>query len=119
MSLRILVDEDSQSRRLVALLREAGHDVLTVNEAGLAGATDEAVLARATEESRVTLTANVGDFRGLHGEQPRHVGILGIFHDDDPSKDMSREDIVRAIANLEEASVQIKDSFFVLNAWNW
>ena len=35
MSLRLLLDEDSQAKYLVNLLQIAGHDVLTVNEADL------------------------------------------------------------------------------------
>jgi uncharacterized protein YeaO (DUF488 family) len=33
LSLRMLLDEDSQAKYLVNLLQTAGHDVLTVNEA--------------------------------------------------------------------------------------
>ena len=40
MRQRLLMDEDSQSRVLVSFLRAAGHDVLTVNEAGIAGSPD-------------------------------------------------------------------------------
>ena len=35
MSLRLFLDEDTQSKALVSLLQNASHDVLTVNEAGL------------------------------------------------------------------------------------
>ncbi|REJ39646.1 MAG: hypothetical protein DWQ53_22875 [Microcystis flos-aquae DF17] len=45
MSLRLLLDEDSQSQLLVKLLTAADHDVLTINEIGLAGCTDNVVLS--------------------------------------------------------------------------
>ncbi|MCE2662984.1 MAG: DUF5615 family PIN-like protein [Microcystis sp. M53603_WE2] len=44
LSLRLLLDEDSQAQLLVKLLTAAGHDVLTINEIGLAGCTDNVVL---------------------------------------------------------------------------
>ncbi|WP_334907623.1 DUF5615 family PIN-like protein [Nostoc sp.] len=44
MSLKLLIDEDSQAKRLVNLLQNAGHDVITVNEAGLMSKPDSVVL---------------------------------------------------------------------------
>ena len=119
MSLRLLVDEDTQSRRLVARLRGADHDVLTVNEAGLQGTADTEVLDRATAEDRIVLTRNVGDFRDLHQARAVHAGIIGIFFDHDPGKDLSDAQIVRATSNLERAEVPIAAGFHALNAWNW
>ena len=119
MSLRLLVDEDTQSRWLVRLLRDAGHDVATVNDLGLQGRPDPDVLARAVAEKRVVLTRNVDDFRELHLADSDHPGIAGIFFDREPSKDLSHADVVRALANLEAAEVEIAGSFHSLNAWNW
>lgn len=119
MSLRLLVDEDTQSRRLVALLRQAGHDVLTANEAGLRGNADATVLEHARSEGRLVLTRNVGDFRELHEAGAPHAGIAGIFFDSDPSKDLSNAAIVGSLANLEAAGIQIAGAFHALNAWNW
>jgi len=119
LSLRILVDEDSQSRLLVRQLREAGHAVLTVNEAGLGGEADPTVLDFGCEDHRAVLTANVRDFRCLHEHGVEHAGILAICHDDSPDNDMSRSDIVRSIGNLEASGVEIARGFHVLNAWQW
>ena len=85
MSLRLLVDEDTQSRWLVRLLRDAGHDVATVSELGLQGRPDPDVLARAIADDRMVLTRNVDDFRELHMADANHSGIAGIFFDSDPS----------------------------------
>jgi hypothetical protein len=61
-------------------LRVRGVDVLTVDEAGLAGEPDEAQLAFASQEARVLYTFNAGDFCNLHAEfmtQGRdHAGIV-------------------------------------------
>ena len=119
MSLRLLVDEDTQSRRLVALLQQAGHDVLTTKGAGLEGNADLAVLQHAHGDDRVVLTRNVGDFRALHEAGAPHAGIAAIFFDANPSKDLSNAAIVRSIANLEAAGIPIAGAFHALNAWSW
>ena len=51
MSLKLLVDEDSQAKILVVLLRKAGQDVLTVNEANLSGEDDSVVFNFAISKS--------------------------------------------------------------------
>ncbi len=48
MSLKLLIDEDSQAKVLVSMLRKASHNVVTVNELGLMSQPDEAVLADLT-----------------------------------------------------------------------
>jgi predicted nuclease of predicted toxin-antitoxin system len=73
LSLRLLVDEDTQAKRLVKLLREAGHDVLTVEEAGLGAHPDMQVLEYARRENRIVLTRNCEDFRALHEAGTQHA----------------------------------------------
>ena len=117
MGLRLLVDEDSQARALVGLLRSRGHDVLTAAEAGLAGKDDASVLAFARDDRRVLLTRNAADFFELHGSHPDHCGVLAIYQSIDPGKNMSYADIVRSITNLERSGVDLNGQFAVLNAW--
>jgi predicted nuclease of predicted toxin-antitoxin system len=119
LSLRLLVDEDSQVKRLVNLLRHAGHDVVTVPEASLASALDERVLEYAQSENRILLTNNCDDFRELHHGNPRHAGIIAIHQDQDTSKNMPYAAVVRALANLEASGWDLAGSFVVLNAWNY
>ena len=45
---------------------------------------------------------NPADFKALHDMNSRHAGILAVYQDNDPSRDMSNTDIVRAIRNIEE-----------------
>lgn len=59
---------------IVAGLRQRGIDVLTTQEAGMIGASDEAQLARARAEGRVTLSQD-DDFLRLHAQGLRHSGI--------------------------------------------
>jgi len=117
--LRLLVDEDTEAKTLVRLLREAGHDVLTVLEAGLSGHLDPEVLARGTGEDRVVLTRNCGDFAALHAANPAHAGIIGIYQDADPLKTMNYGQVVAAIANFVATSAEAKGQFIPLNAWRW
>lgn len=64
---RLYADENF-SRRVVLILREYGHDVLTAQEAGKADQKipDEDVLAYSTEFKRAVLTSNRKHFIRLH-----------------------------------------------------
>ena len=117
--MRLLLDEDSQCRSRVRLLREAGHDVLTVAEAGLHSHRDKDVLARAVAERRTLVTRNIRDFLLLHEAYPNHAGILGEHQDQDPSKNMSDAVLARAIYNLEASGWDIAGQFVALNAWSF
>jgi predicted nuclease of predicted toxin-antitoxin system len=63
--LKIKADENI-GRSGISLLREAGHDVMTVREQGLAGAADEAIFAICASERRMLVTLD-RDF----GQVPR------------------------------------------------
>ncbi len=60
---------------VVKALRQAGLDVLTAAEAGLAAADDHQQLAFATTEGRVLLTHDA-DFIALHHASSGHAGII-------------------------------------------
>jgi predicted nuclease of predicted toxin-antitoxin system len=59
-------------------LRQLGHDVLTVQDAGKAEQKipDPDVLAFAIAQSRAVITQNRRDFIRLHRSQPHHAGII-------------------------------------------
>jgi predicted nuclease of predicted toxin-antitoxin system len=119
LSLRLLIDEDTQDRLLVKFLRYAGHNVLTANQAGLSGQSDEQVLSYAIAHQRILLTLNCQDFEELHASIPEHSGIFAIYRDANRSKNMSFKAIVRVIANLEAAKVPLANQFISLNQWNY
>ena len=119
MSLRLLLDEDSQSKRLVSVLRKAGHEVLTINETGLAGSSDDVVLDYARAKNWILLTHNCDDFEDLHQINPNHPGILAVYRNADRFKNMSFKDIVKAISNLEVAGIPLANQFISLNHWNY
>lgn len=70
---------------VVKCLRDLGHDVLTVQEAGKANQRipDDEVLAFATENDRAVVTQNRKDFIRLHRLQPNHAGIIVCSNDRD------------------------------------
>jgi predicted nuclease of predicted toxin-antitoxin system len=74
---RLYADEQFP-RIVVKLLRELGHDILTVQEAGKANQRipDEDVLAFAISDNRTVLTINRSDFIRLHNLHPIHTGII-------------------------------------------
>ncbi|MGL5197042.1 MAG: DUF5615 family PIN-like protein [Chroococcales cyanobacterium] len=119
MSLKLLLDEDSQAKYLVNLLQRQGYDVIPVKVAGLNGKPDIAVLNYARQEERVLLTRNCEDFLILHQSNPVHPGILAVYQDPDPAKNMSYQAIAKAIANLESANYGLTNSFIILNQWNY
>ncbi len=61
---------------VVALLRNFGHDTLTIQEAGNAGDDDLEVLAFAANNDRAVVTQNRRHFIRLHAQQPNHSGII-------------------------------------------
>ena len=119
MSLRLLLDEDIQAKLLVNLLKKAGHDVLTINDVNLTGQLDPMVLDYARQTNRILLTQNCHDFEDLHHINPNHAGILAVYHEANPLKDMSLKAIIKAISNLETANIALVNQFIALNHWNY
>ena len=118
-SLKLLLDEDSQAKRLIELLRNAGHDIITVSEAGLERKPDSFVLDYARQERRVLLTRNCDDFHTLHQSNNDHYGILAVYQYAVPSPNMSYDTIVNCITNLEAAELSLINQFIALNSWNY
>lgn len=71
-----LYADEQFPRPVVRLLRELGHDVLTVQESGNAGFTDPRVLEFATANNLIVLTQNRRDFKLLHQIDSNHQGII-------------------------------------------
>jgi predicted nuclease of predicted toxin-antitoxin system len=70
---------------VVEHLRDLGHDVLTVQEAGNANLKipDDQVLQFARDNERLVLTLNRKDFKRLHRLSPKHAGIIICTDDSD------------------------------------
>ncbi len=115
--MRILVDEDSQARSQLNLLRADGHDVVAIGELKKNGTPDPEVFDRAQSLQRVLLTHNVEDLHKLHRERPAHQGIIAVYRGADPRKNMNHAQIAAAIRRLETLQVTIANHFHVLNHW--
>jgi len=72
---RIKTDENI-ARRAVELLRNAGHDVATVREQGLEGATDHRVFDACVAERRTLLTLDRGFGELLRFPPERGAGVV-------------------------------------------
>ena len=72
-------------------------------------------------EDRVLLSRNHDDFQNLHDlikqVQGHYPGLFIVRRDNDPSRDLKPEGIVRAIRNLLAANVPVTDQFHILNHW--
>ena len=121
MSLSIYLDDCAFSYRLRTLLLAAGRQVQIPAEVEppLTGAADQAHFAHARATKRVLRKKKPGDFLHRHQQDPNPAGILAVYQDNDPTKDMNYHEIVRAIANLEGTGVAITGEFWVLNAYRW
>ena len=117
----IYLDDDSASRQLSVMLRNAGHDVSIPADLGISGAPDVLHLTRAIRNGRVLLTRNARDFSLLHdlvqASGGGHPGILLVHFDNDPPRDLTPKGIATAIAKLELSGVQIFNNMHVLNHW--
>jgi predicted nuclease of predicted toxin-antitoxin system len=71
-----LYADEQFPRPVVKLLRDLGHNVLTVQEAGNAGLPDPEVLDFAILNQRTVLTQNRRDFKRLHKLRLDHAGII-------------------------------------------
>ena len=99
----LYADEDFDYR-VVELLRQLGHDVLTVQEAGRRGGDDRQVLTDATTFCRAVVTFNRRHFKRLHRQSTLHSGIISCTRDDDLNALAARID--QAIAAAEPLAGQ-------------
>lgn len=68
-------------------------------------------------EKRLLITHNCRDFGQLHAEFTHHSGIIGIYQDNDARRDMTYDQIIGALKNLEATGMPLQNGFHVLNAW--
>jgi hypothetical protein len=118
---RLYLDECLDGDLLIALLRNAGHEVEYPRHAGTSGSDDEQQLQFAARQGLVLVTQNVRDFLDLHDSWQEagrtHSGLLLVYRSGSPAKDMGAHDIVHAIARLLETGLPIRNELYVLNHW--
>jgi len=122
LAVRLLVDECSEAKLLVQKLRDAQHDVLTVSEANLRSVRDADVFAAAIDDNRILLTHNPADFIELHeirmAQNLTHPGLFLVHRKNKPG-DITYDQIVTAIANLEATGLTLANSYHSLVSYNY
>ena len=100
--IRLYIDEDAMSRRLVSALRLRAVDTITVADAGLIEGTDADQLRLASEQQRVLYSFNISDFSRLHGlwmaSNQHHAGMVLV-----PQQRYSIGDQLRGLLRLVNA----------------
>ena len=119
--MRLYLDEDMDANALSRVLQEEGHEVMSPRAAAIRGAEDEVHLQYAAGHQCAVVTANARDFLMLHqtwqeaGRQ--HAGILALYRENNPRRDMTYAQIARAISRLERTGLPLQNTFHNLNMW--
>lgn len=104
--MKLLIDEHF-APSIAQQLRELGHDVVAVPEAGLRGASDPDLFAEAQRQQRAVLTENVADFLALDSDyrasQRPHWGLVLTSNRAFPR---GKQATVGALVNALEALLQ-------------
>src|SRR5262249_35187939 len=95
------------SRPVVVALAALGHDVVTAQSEGLAGRSDQEVLAHATQAGRAVLTHD-RDFLRLHRTMRPHVGIVHCTPDFNVAAQAARIDSAVTAAPLPDTLVRVR-----------
>jgi hypothetical protein len=98
--LRLCLDENLRSKELRSRLLAGGHEVIDA-ELGLS---DPEVWVFAQQHHAVVLTGNAVDFEPLARAAEHHPGLLLVYRDNDPRRDMTSADIATAVGNAEAAN---------------
>lgn len=110
--MRLYLDEDIASKELTSRLAAAGHDVLSP----LRGELDARCWRHAQEQGAAVVTMNIVDFARLAEATVGHCGLLLVYRDNDPTRDMTAAMIVAAIARAEETyRGSLRSAIVVLN----
>ena len=119
--MRIYLDDDLDSNALIGVLRQGGHEVFSPRAVGTRGAGDEEHMQYAAANSLVLLTANAEDYVSLHEDWTRqrreHPGILILYRENNPARDMNLQPIAGAVTQIERSDIPLANAFYNLNAW--
>src|SRR5687768_9898778 len=119
--MRLYLDDDMDANVLISVLQEEGHEVISPRAVAMRGAQDAAHLRYAAARQYAVVTANVGDFLTLHQtwqeEGRQHAGILALYRENNPRRDMTYAQMAQAISRLERAGLPLQNTFHNLNMW--
>lgn len=103
--MRIKLDENLGSVRVVTWLRMAGHDVATVREQNLVSAPDVQLIEVCREERRCLVTCDRGFGNRFRFNPAHYSGIVLIRLSSRSTFEERREAIYTLIAGLDQADV--------------
>jgi hypothetical protein len=89
LTLALYLDDSVFSHQLRRILWEDGHTVAVPADAGLTGARDDVHFDYARLQRLIVITRNPEDFLALHERFLEHSGLLLVYRDNDPSRDMT------------------------------
>lgn len=113
--MHLYVDEDTASLQLISRLRAAGHVVIEP----LRGMSDARCWRHAQADQAVVLTMNARDFAALAATGTHH-GLLLVYRENDPTRDMTAKDIAAAVDRVAEIYPEgIADQIITLNGFRW
>ena len=119
--MRVYLDDAVDANELVGLLRQGRHEVISPRDVGTRGVADNEHMRYAVAHGLVLLTANAEDFVSLHAEwraqRQEHNGILIVYRENNPVRDMSFEQIATAVTQVERSGVPLANSLHNLNFW--
>jgi predicted nuclease of predicted toxin-antitoxin system len=119
--MRIYLDDNIASPRLLDVLRRAGNEAIVPIDVGNSGVSDPRHLAYAIRQAYSLLTRDQKDFTDLHqlvqASGGRHPGILIACYDNDPTRDLTNRGIVTAISKLQASGAPLNDQIHILNHW--
>jgi hypothetical protein len=98
LSQKIYLDDCAYDKELLRWLEQDGHQVVTPAQAGIIGRADDGHFHYAAGNGLLLLTKNADDFLELHDKDTKHAGILVVYQDNDPDRDMSHADVVRGLS---------------------
>ena len=98
--MRLYLDEDIASKELTSRLAAAGHEVTPPTR----GESDSRCWYHAQEQGAAVVTMNAVDFVRLAEATEGHHGLLLVYRENDPTRDMSAASIAAAVARVAEAS---------------
>lgn len=110
--MRFLVDANL-SPRLADLLGSAGHDAVAVREVGLADASDEEILDRASSEGRVLISHDT-DFGTLLAARGLTTPSFILFRSSDPITPDEQAALI--VANLDGVAGELEAGAIVVFA---
>jgi hypothetical protein len=69
----------------------------------------------------VLLTANAKDFLALHEQwqqdRQEHAGMLLVYRENNPQRDMTFQEIARAVSRLDQTGILLRNTYQNLNFW--